>query len=412
MLDEYIRLQEATNDHQVRAVIELDGRLDVARLEAAVLRSIVCVPILGCSYSREGGWPRWEAPDAVDRARIRIVPAQPGNHDQLVECLGVVAGKAAPQVVVQVLRREARDALLVTVNHMAFDGAGFKEYLYLLAGIYSGAAVEDAATASARLPRGVDTLLRNIPLRQRLSCLFRRAFEGGGTEVLPADDGASAPRLAVVRIVPAVFRRAQVFCKRLEVTFNDFVLALLARAIFSLPREKRLERITLQTMVDLRRYASRYPVSPFGNFSSMESLAVKNESGELPELVAQVGRHMRRVKARLPGVKNALLMSAARKLLSRERYDSLLSARIRSIGTSTSNLGVLDHERLRFGEVTAGEAYLLASFKNQPAFQLTFSTFRDRVTMVFLGNYSERGWRTIEEIAAAMEREVQGLPIG
>lgn len=410
MLDEYIRLQEATNDHQIRAVIRFGGRLDIGRFEMAVRESLGYAPILACKYVTTEGEARWESASFPWERLFRVVPAK-GDADgpadsieaELIDHLKVTADVAGPQIVVQVLQGE-RDTVVITVNHMAFDGAGFKTYLYLLSRLYSGETVE-RELVGVNAARGMDTLLRNIPFHKRLFSLFRKTFSGDGAAILD-EGGESSARLALLRIEGEKLARVRAFCAERGVTVNDFVLALFCASIMGPRSGPRVDELTLQVMIDLRRYVSSYPVSPFGNFSSMESLRVKNSGAYFADLAVAVSRAMGLIKTRLPGVKNVLLMNEVWKRFPRVKFDELLSAKIRSIGLSTSNLGILQSETLRFAGLKVVDAFVLASIKRQPALQLSFSTFQDRVTLGILGNYSERNWEMITRIVEGMEKEL------
>jgi NRPS condensation-like uncharacterized protein len=400
MLDHYIRLQQGANDGRMRAVVELGGHLDLARFTAAVRVSLEHVPILGCAWAEVGGKARWVPACWSDHELVRVVP----DGGELIDSLRAATGARGPQILAQVLLRPGRNVIVLTVNHMAFDGAGLKEYLYLLSGLYSGSSPEVARGGT----RSLSALLAGIPFRRRLACMLRRSLVVGGGGPLAIDGEARATRLALLRIEPEVLGRVRAFCRTLGITINDLVMALLCRAMAA--REPGRRTVTLQTMVDLRRYAPARPISPFGNFSSMETLTVPGGDRDLRSLAADIGERMRRIKAGLPGVRNVQLMAAAWRLLPRARFDAGLRGRIRTLGVSASNAGVLDRTRLRFDGLEPADAFLLASIKEQPALQLTFSTFADRITLGFLGNYSAQAWAVVEALVGGMAEDLAALP--
>ena len=59
MLDHYIKLQEITNDHRIRAVLNFDRRLDVGKLKELIIQSIQFVPLLSCRYELLKNHPVW-----------------------------------------------------------------------------------------------------------------------------------------------------------------------------------------------------------------------------------------------------------------------------------------------------------------------------------------------------------------
>jgi NRPS condensation-like uncharacterized protein len=318
-----------------------------------------------------------------------------------------------PQVLVTVVRQAGNDVLVVTVNHMAFDGHGLKSYLYLLSALYSSLPDQArAVTEDISLDRRLSVLLRNVSRRRRFTSLFRRtmAYDGSVGPFTPDRHPASA-RLGMLTLGGDEYRTIRSYGREHDLTVNDVILALLCRAIFEEDRrDPQMSELTIQVMFDLRRYACRQEVSDYGNFSSMESIRVGGARGTFLELATEVRTQTLAAKEHDPGIKNVLVLDALSRLLPRRAFGRMVSGAIRSLGVSTSNLGVVDESRLVFAGMGIERLALITSLKNEPAMQLTFSTFRDQMTLTVFGKYSVANWAVIERLLARIDKVARGLP--
>lgn len=398
LLDEYMKLQKIANDHMIRAIIQFEGRLDNEILKKSIRESFKLIPILRSEYIHEGKKVFWEEITYSDDEFINFSDGNP-DEANLAEYLTKAPKSNGPKIYFQLIKQKTNDMLIIIVNHMAFDGTGFKEYLYLLAEIYSHLSLKKTEYASSiNNDRRMSSLLKNISAWEKFKSLFRKTLNTKGVEVLTEDTEDLKTRIRIFKIDPESFRKIKAICTKKNVTINDFILALFSYSIFNASDCKKDASISMQIMIDLRRYQKKYAVSRFGNFSSMESISITNTNEDFGALADEISRCMNSMKLKLPGIKNILLMNFLFKVLPRSSFDKILSKTIKSLGISTSNLGLIDGAKLKFGENNILDAYILTSLKNQPAFQLTFSTFSDCITLGVLGNYSSRNWEIIEGI--------------
>lgn len=413
LLDEYIRLQEVVNDHQIRGVLVFKKHLELNKFRSAVKKTFHHVPLLRCQCTKAGKKISWKETDYRE-SDLFFITDETLSKENIIHYLKKKPGNAGPQILVQIFRQADNDIIIIIVNHMVFDGTGFKSYLYLLSEIYSDELSEkDTAAAEALPERRMDVLLKNIPPGQRFLALFRKTFGTAGKKILTgADNKDGQTRLGLVIINTEKFRKIKDFCRDYGITINDFVLTLFCRAIMSLEHEETNHSLTIQIMFDLRRYVKKYPVSHYGNFSSMESLSITGKTRNLPDLVREVNRYMQRIKTHLPGIKNIIIMNSLFKLLPGHLFDELLVRTIRALSVSTSNLGIIDSGKLFFRDNEISEAYMLTSVKNQPGLQLSFSTFKDSITMSVLGNYSAENWEIVETILHSITDDVDDIASG
>ena len=399
MLDEYMHLQSVSNDHQIRAIVRFKSHLDLEILKKSVMITSERIPLLGCMYVRKRNKRYWQRKEFIsdDYIRIHTFESLDTNY---VDILAEIPNELGPQILLRVFRNNVHDLLVVTVNHMIFDGTGLKEYLYLLARVYSG-----IETEVSLLDRQLGTLLRNITLLETIRAIFDRPQEIVEPSFLKIGEGTSPTKLNILRISGGELKNIKEFCKAHNATVNDFVIAALANSIFEI--DTITDSVSMQMMVDLRRYIKRHKPGEFGNFASMETVSVNKESGNFVKLLISISEKTRKMKSGLPGLRNILLMKLVWTFLSLNTFDILLKNEIKKFPISTSNLGVIETDKMVFGSNRVDDAFMLTSIKKQPAMQLTFSTFMGTMTLSILGEYSEENSNNISKCLGGIKREIQ-----
>jgi len=394
MLDEYMRLQIVANDHQIRAVISFASHIDIDLLNISIKKTFSVIPILNSCFSATKRVHYW-LPQTNDFNRYIFIHKANAAYD-LKQFLSIIPDEKGPQITFQVIRNEKNDLLIVTVNHMTMDGTGFKSYLYFLAGVYSGKKLEVQCR-----DRRIETLLKNISLASKIKTVLRSTERRSKNNLVENIGNPVLTSLFLFKITHDEYVKIKGYCNTYDVTINDFIISLFTKAIFVVKKEL-FNDITIQVMFDLRRYADKYSVSEYGNFASMESITIHN-NGEFSDILIEIHKSMNKLKAGFPGIKNIVLMHLAFSLLPLKTFNSLLTTKIMSFNTSTSNLGVIDHKKLQFSGITVNDAYLLTSVKKQPAVQLSFSTFQESITLSILGKYSEENTTVLKNVFKMMK---------
>lgn len=436
------------------------GVLDAGALGRAVRRSAELVPLLASRFAAHPFRPCWEPMDESRRARLFSVETmENGDAEEaalrfLTTCTDEAAG---PQAEVKLICAPGGDTLCVLMNHMVCDGAGFKEYLALLASLYTryaapAEAASKAGDASRAEParlrdggrpqderllrggRGIGQVYRQFRGMAKLRAVFARGgFPGPGGDRKPAGsrpvgsrpagnrpasgpahfplDGASAARRPFIerlRLGAARFARLREYGRARGATVNDVVLAAYARALCALLPREEAANLVVPNMVDLRRYLPGRRTGALCNLSSMFPCPVGDTAGEdFDGTLGRVREMTARSKAELPGLAGLPLLRgllllpfcAARRIFLRFYKNPL---------TGMTNIGVLGEDALRFGDAAPREAWATGSIKHPPYFQLAFTTYRGEVTFTVC-EYGTPGDRArIRRFFALLEGELPG----
>jgi NRPS condensation-like uncharacterized protein len=401
-LDEYMRIQEKSNDHQIRAVMVFKSHLNLDALRRSLKRSFDIIPVLGSKYvktSRNSYWDNSTVNYSEDD--YFVIKNETFSDKKLISVLGKIPDQySGPQLSATVFRQPGNDILCIVVNHMVFDASGVKSYIYLLSELYTREERGRGLRPPAINPeRRLSVLLKNIGLMDKLRILLQKNIDINREKpLLKKEQDEASPQLFLLKIDSLKFNRIKSFCKKHEITINDFMLALFSRALFEVNEYARDEQLTLYTMIDLRQYDKNNSVSPFGNFSSMASIQLKYQDKNFFDLAREINVKTGLMKSRRSGLKNVILLNMLHGFLSRNTFEYIFSKFVSSLNVSTTNLGIIDKERLHWGKCPIDDAYMITSVKNQLAVQLTFSTYNDNMTLSMFGRYSSSNKKTIGKI--------------
>lgn len=370
------------HDPLIRCEIDLGSHIDVTLLRGAVEVSRAAAPLISCVFDEKRG--RWIEAERDSANVVRVIDA--GNDPSLArfELLRPLDQHAGPRMRISVVRVDETDTLCVVVDHMLCDGAGLKQYLYLLARIY---------TTMGKGSDGID-LVRGYPLRRDLGQVtqslgatnrLRAALsKGTGTSAgqvprLLSGSGPAQARLVRATIDASSLAAATAAAKLAGATVNDLLLAAYARALH---KRAGCADVILPCPVDLRRFG--HPGQSFGicNLTSNYfcHLAIRDDEG-FGEVLSDVAGQMGEQKKSLGCLKGPLLFHAIARVLPQKALRRVFFASAGVPVVSYTNLGILDEERLTFGSLETRGALIATATKRPPSFQLSASTFRGACTL-------------------------------
>ncbi len=295
MLDEYLRLQEDANDHQIRACIEFESHLDVNTLKEAFRLSFKIVPILRCRYLNKGKKSSWEEIAEEEYQEDWFVVSKGIFTDERKQSvlLRLPNQEEGPQITATLVIQLENDVLCLVVNHMVFDGSGLKTYLYLLAKLYSN--IVSGNPAYEKVPefsteRGVATIIKRLGFREKLRILTQKDPKNKGERfIMTYGESGHSPSLILYKIDVPTFSRIKTLSKTHGITVNDIMLGLFFKTLFILKPFRLGEKLTILTMIDLRRYDPGNVNSPFCNLSSMIGVQVNFQDRSFSDLVCEIG---------------------------------------------------------------------------------------------------------------------------
>jgi NRPS condensation-like uncharacterized protein len=397
------------NDHQLHCVLRFASRPDPEILRKSVIASIEAIPILGTRYIADGR-PRWSSLDRGDFGRAFAVVRSESAFEEFLVSRGDES--SGPQVAVCLLDA-ASSAVALKMDHMVSDAAGFKSYLYLLSGIYSGLMADpdyrpsridgDRSTRGVLDRFGIGAKLKALLLENRDNNLT------GGPRFPLEEGGAVRPFVLTRKVGRERVAALKDYGRATGSTLNDIALAAFYRCLFQRLATSPGAALAVPVMVDMRRYlGAAEQFTALTNLSSMVRTELARKPGE--GFAATLGR----VKAIMDGKKagdiglNAFAKLALLFQLCGDRVaNRVLRFSLKQPPICMTNIGILDADRLAFGGQRPVDAFMSGSIKYKPYFQLAMSSYDGAITLS-VNQYGTDADRT--NIAAFLAEIEAALP--
>lgn len=369
----------AVQEPLIRCYIQFTGTVNLAALKRAVDLSISAVPVIGCTF--DGGSHCWRRQDFSADDIVRTCDGDEKTAQKLL--LSSIDFEREPQLKIDLVRQGDHDTLCVIINHMVCDGAGFKDYLYLLAGLYSRCA-HDTAYCVKPAPlgeRNLGQLLHPLSMKQKRHILLAASqpHKPESGMVMPLHGDLSNPVIIIRSIEPEQCITIKQFAKSAHVSLNDIFLTAYVRALYLVTG---CSRVTVPCPVDLRKYRADGQICGICNLTSNYYCDVTLQPEEaFADTLKQVSGQLRAQKESDECLKGPMLFSALYHLLPIGALQKIFYKISPVPVTSYTNLGILDDGKFRFGELSIANAFLSTAVKKAPYFQLSISTYGGRATL-------------------------------
>ncbi|MDR1061816.1 MAG: hypothetical protein LBL83_11570 [Clostridiales bacterium] len=403
----------------IRCRIDFAGRVDLRALKQAVDLSIHVIPLIGCCFSDSRNRPRWVEKNFTSEDMIRVIEADSSAGDnaerQIARLLSSDFDAAKePPLNILLIRRAYGDTLCVIISHMVCDGGGFKQYLYLLGNLYT--ALESGRPVSIQpfnpqvCTRGLQPLFKGVKLKEkaRILCSKNNAYGSAnkkGQQGVSFGKDGSEPHMKTRGISNGHFERLKSFAKMHGATVNDILMALYARAFC---KNTGTEKIMLPSTMDLRKFMP--PGANFGisNYASTCMCHISVQATDsLADTLRQVSGQMWAHKTGNAILKPTLFWDMLTHFLPYSLVKLYFANVVTVPAILYSNLGILDQNLLRFGNLLIENAYSTSSIKPAPYLQINASTYNGCCTLCcdFYGSDIDEKWVNVllDDICAEIE---------
>lgn len=400
----------AAQEPIIRCLVEFSVHLNESTLKQAIDLSIGAIPLVTCCFDEKSHC--WRKHGFTADSIVHLIEAR--NDDWAAAkklLLSSIDRSCEPQLKILLVRGEKSDALCIIINHMVSDGGGFKEYLYLLADLYSKCEKDPGYHEKLGLfgKRNLNQLLRNLTFTQKLGILFSNAssHKPDPAMILPIKGDLSSPTLVIHRIEKEPFARIRSFAKSNRASINDMLLAAYIRVLHKVTG---CINITVPCPVDLRKYKTAGQTCGICNLTSNYFCHVDMTSDEpFWDTLKKVSTQMRAQKESNACLKGPMLFHMMFHLLPIGMMRKLFYKIAPVPVTSYTNLGIIDDEKFCFGDLAVEDVFISTAVKKAPYFQLSVSTYRGYCTLTssFYGTKEDRN--TVEFFLNQVEDEMNSL---
>jgi NRPS condensation-like uncharacterized protein len=380
---------------QIQVIMKLDGRIDFDKLSRAVRLSVDAEPVLGCRFV-EHDPPYWKRLEDIDKTEFCSMEETTNVEDAVQRFLeSRLDMDHDPMVKVKLIRSQEYDTIGIKLNHTCTDGAGTKEYIHLLAHIYSCIDCENGEYVpkpSIRSREDHERVLNALGIEnpeldnsvvESPKTVWPFPWKSGGCK--------NVTPFVICRLPAGQLDILSRYTKERGATINDLILAAMYRAMFKLSRPPYGIPMDIGLTVDLRRYLPDNKAQAIRNFSGGIVLRIPRIHGESFEgTLSRVVSVMKHKKNANPGYESA---SGAERIeifnfhqfLAFSRFMSKTSEILSQISffcsPGLSNLGLISKSLIKFGEHEVTDAYIIPPVIRAPGLLIIASSYNGILTL-------------------------------
>lgn len=416
---------------QLQAILKLDGRLSLDKINKAIRLSVDVEPVFGCSFV-ESNPPFWKRLNNLDEIAFCSIE-ETDNADEAVKLFIQEPLKidSDANIKAKIIRLKEHDILALKINNVCCDGIYAKEYIQLLSNIYSCIDQEDA---DYKAESRIDSMVNESILYEELGSAHPE-FKWNLMLEFPKtmwafpwrSSGKDDIRYAINRITHASLDSIYQYGKSRGATLDDLILTSFYRAMFKLSKPIYGIPMDITSKTDLRSYIKDNRTHLARNFSGgfITSIAkISNESFEdtLSRVVkanAENSTQLFSNSSRLICISKAVseeylgktcysyLVNYSERL---SKYSEINKSQPYYVGNicfpELYNLGDISRALIKFGDTIVSDAYLLPPAIRAPGFMLFSNSYNDILTMS-IGYYKDSiSHKDIENLLTTIEKEL------
>ena len=412
IFDEFQYVYESTgfSDHQIHCKVDFENKVDAELMKKVAHLLIKAVPILSRTYKDRGGKSYWEEAKSTNYSDLFTVTDNKAEFDEFT--VSRTAEAVGPQIKFCLLQDET-DALSVVINHMVSDAGGFKQCMYLFAELYSKLIVNPDYTPDFVIDgyRGFKGVFHELSYIDRIKLFLFGSKDNNQKSVCEFPLSSSeeqTPFIASHEIAPDIFQNTQSYCKSYGVTVNDVVLTAYFRALAELLEMKGRE-LAVPIMIDMRRYLKDKSFRALTNLSSTTIVRITVSPNEdFGETLRKVNAVMKEKKANHLGLNTFIKLDTGFGIPLINAY-KIMGKTLKHPKMCMTNIGVIDSSKLVFANSPIENAVMFASIKYRPHFQLSVTSFNDKMTLG-AGLYgTEQDRVNFEKFYVLLDKEMEDL---
>ncbi|AHI54963.1 condensation domain-containing protein [Listeria ivanovii] len=378
----FISAENKKNDHHLHTILTFDNHLNISTLKKAVVLSTQRLPLLLCHFKETNHGAFWQesvfsADDLVEVIETSV-PEQKVNQ-AIVKKLSTENG---PQIRLTIVRTKTSDQLVIVMNHMLADGAGFKEYLYLLSNLYSKS-LDNPGYQAKLIPgsRSLKLVFDQFSSKQKQAILTKKKDQLPiQNPILPLQGDSNNPKIIWTKLSKQKFASFIDYTKQHEATVNDALFAAMALTIHQVTNQTAM---SIDCPVDLRKYLPEDTVPGITNLTANITchITTNDKLTSFESTLQTVKKSLQPQKNSLDALRIYYLLEIIFKkkpyIVAKKASEKLYS--IPKI--SFTNIGIINDEKLIFQGSILKDCFICGSLKYAPFFQVAATTFRGELTL-------------------------------
>lgn len=375
-------------DRMVHVKLAYDGLFDVSALKSAIIFMIEKAPVLHSSFNSSVAEPYWreEKYSIDDILSVEQVEDIDKSADEWL--LGVIPYTNNVQMKIAVFENEHKSVFALRVNHMCMDGGDLKYFLTALCANYN--AIKARNYSALHMKEGsrsfdqVYSKLEGEDLKKARN-LYKNVSKTEDKVVFPWSESMDFDSNQIVRRVidEEKFLQMKAVSKKLGITVNDAIMAMVFRSLYELCGLKDTDSVTVSCAIDLRKHIVEGGAQGgLTNHTAWMACRTLEKGETMRDTVVNVIRSTKTYKRdKFMGLYSLPLLKLAYTILPPDIAEFAIKIGYTNPLIAVSNIGLLDANKLTFDGMTITDGFMSGAVKYKPFFLMSLTTLLNRVTL-------------------------------
>ncbi|MDF7682406.1 condensation domain-containing protein [Lactobacillus sp. ESL0679] len=373
----------------IRCELDFTSQLNRQRFTAAVAAATQVVPELLCCYDLATN----SFVQIADSAE-QVIEYNVAYPDEDIKNWNLMR---EPQIKIYWCDYHKQTKLVIYLSHILTDGAGGKQLLYLLAKAYSEGPEALSDVHNYQKVAWLEKLISNyqkVPAKQTdhpANPLLLPAIASNGQKARYVGS-LSLTKTETTQLIEATHLKG--------VTVNDVVMTAFGRTI---QRFAGVPDISLACPTDMRKFGPKINGVQVANLTSRYNITITTPLSEnFSDLVLRVHDEMLTLKNNFQcfdSIKDLLLQYHTEPLI---KLQQVVQDNYHVRDIAYTNFGIVDEEKLTFGDAKIKRVILTGGFRTAPMYQIAVATYGGCLNLAFNMNGTRAEYDCGMAIAANM----------
>lgn len=375
-------------DRMVHAKFVYDGELDLSVLKNALLFMIEKAPVLHSSFVTTVVEPYWKEEEYTIDDVLSYHEVEDADKESDEWLLGVIPYTNNVQMNVAIFKDEKHTIFCLRVNHMCMDGGDLKYFLATLVENYGdlkrGEYGKVHIKSGSRSYDQVYSMLEGDDIKHARG-LYKNISKTPDKVYFPWSESVPEDKNTIVRrtIDEADFKRMHEVSKKLGITVNDAIMAMVFRSLYEICGLKDDDSLTVSCAIDLRKHIEKGGLlGGMTNHTAWMAVRTLEKGDDIRDTVVNVIRSTKGYKRdKFMGLYSLPLLKLAYTIFPHDIAEFAIKAGYDNPLIAVSNMGLLPADKLTFDGLTLKDGFISGAVKYKPFFLMSVTTLMNRVTL-------------------------------
>ena len=376
-------------DQQMRFVIAFSQHINLEVLEKAMRLAIYAEPVFSYFYKEGAKTSWWQKQEVIDTALlIDLIEVKSHYENEIDNFLTLeIQPFSFPIVRARVIRNGQKDILCINMNHTPTDGVGLKEFVKILASIYTNLITNPEFEPKPEIngDRSLKQVTDHFTFFQKLK-FAREGFRAPKKALSWLFDWARTGEerrkfITTIKFTSDTFDRIKTYSKVNNVSINDIVLAAFIRAFEQTDMRNHYATKPVIIPVDLRKYIKEESGYPICSLTGSLTCNIGKVTGaSFKDTVMKVRDEMNKKKEVHAEMNRIIQIVVLSRIIPYGKLkEKLMNMRMPPIPLVT-NIGIIKQADINFNDVPVEDAFVTGAISFEDYFSMGFSTFQNVIT--------------------------------